>query len=111
MARSAHGPMVNDPDQYEALRDQGMSKEKAARDLERVIQPRTLSRRSTRRPRSRLRRTNQGGVAPTSTGSGSRRSLEDEQGRAHPRAEERLTERRHDQRHGSGTRADPKAPR
>ena len=31
MARSAHGPMINDPDQYEALRDQGMSKEKAAR--------------------------------------------------------------------------------
>jgi hypothetical protein len=31
MPRSAHGPMINDPDQYEALRDQGMSKEKAAR--------------------------------------------------------------------------------
>jgi Rho termination factor, N-terminal domain len=29
--RSSHGPMVNDPDQYEALRDQGMSKQKAAR--------------------------------------------------------------------------------
>jgi len=31
MPRSSHGPMINDPDQYEALRDQGMSKEKAAR--------------------------------------------------------------------------------
>jgi len=31
MPRSAHGPMINNPDQYEALRDQGMSKEKAAR--------------------------------------------------------------------------------
>ena len=26
-----HGPSVKDPDQYEALRDQGASKEKAAR--------------------------------------------------------------------------------
>ena len=31
MPKRAHGPMINDPDQYEALRDQGMSKEKAAR--------------------------------------------------------------------------------
>ena len=31
MPRSAHGPMINDSDQYEALRHQGMSKEKAAR--------------------------------------------------------------------------------
>ena len=31
MPRSTHGPMINDPDQYEALRHQGMSKEKAAR--------------------------------------------------------------------------------
>jgi len=31
MPKSAHGPMINDPDQYEALRDRGMSKEKAAR--------------------------------------------------------------------------------
>lgn len=26
-----HGPSIKDPDQYEALRDEGMSKEKAAR--------------------------------------------------------------------------------
>jgi len=31
MPRRAHGPMINDPDQYEALRERGMSKEKAAR--------------------------------------------------------------------------------
>ena len=31
MPKRAHGPMINDPDQYEALRDEGMSKEKAAR--------------------------------------------------------------------------------
>ena len=31
MPRSKHGPMINDADQYEALRAQGMSKEKAAR--------------------------------------------------------------------------------
>jgi len=31
MPRSTHGPMINDPDQYEALRHQGMSREKAAR--------------------------------------------------------------------------------
>jgi hypothetical protein len=31
MPRSGHGPMINDGDQYEALRAQGMSKEKAAR--------------------------------------------------------------------------------
>ena len=31
MPRSGHGPMINDADQYEALRAQGMSKEKAAR--------------------------------------------------------------------------------
>lgn len=31
MPRSKHGPSVKDPEQYEALRDQGMSKEKAAR--------------------------------------------------------------------------------
>jgi hypothetical protein len=31
MPRRAHGPMINDPDQYEALREEGMSKEKAAR--------------------------------------------------------------------------------
>ena len=31
MPRSTHGPSVKDPDQYEALRAEGMSKEKAAR--------------------------------------------------------------------------------
>ncbi len=31
MPGSKHGPSIKDPDQYEALRDQGMSKEKAAR--------------------------------------------------------------------------------
>jgi hypothetical protein len=31
MPRSSHGPSVKDPEQYEALRDEGMSKEKAAR--------------------------------------------------------------------------------
>jgi hypothetical protein len=31
MAESKHGPSVKDPDQYEALRDEGASKEKAAR--------------------------------------------------------------------------------
>ena len=31
MPRSAHGPTIRDSDQYEALRDEGMSKEKAAR--------------------------------------------------------------------------------
>ncbi len=31
MPGSQHGPSIKDPDQYEALRDQGMSKEKAAR--------------------------------------------------------------------------------
>ncbi|MFP5255229.1 MAG: Rho termination factor N-terminal domain-containing protein [Acidimicrobiia bacterium] len=31
MPGNEHGPSVKDPDQYEALRDEGMSKEKAAR--------------------------------------------------------------------------------
>jgi len=31
MPAKDHGPSVKDPDQYEALRDQGASKEKAAR--------------------------------------------------------------------------------
>lgn len=31
MPRRSPGPSVKDPDQYEALRDEGMSKEKAAR--------------------------------------------------------------------------------
>ena len=31
MPGSEHGPSVKDPEQYEALRDEGMSKEKAAR--------------------------------------------------------------------------------
>ncbi|QGG94716.1 DUF7218 family protein [Actinomarinicola tropica] len=31
MPGKSHGPSVKDPDQYEALRDEGMSKEKAAR--------------------------------------------------------------------------------
>jgi len=31
MPGSKHGPSVKDPTQYEALRDEGMSKEKAAR--------------------------------------------------------------------------------
>lgn len=31
MPRRSPGPSVKDPDQYEALRDDGMSKEKAAR--------------------------------------------------------------------------------
>lgn len=31
MPRQDHGPSVKDPDQYEALREEGMSKEKAAR--------------------------------------------------------------------------------
>ena len=31
MAGLKHGPSIKDPDQYEALRDEGMSKEKAAR--------------------------------------------------------------------------------
>lgn len=31
MPGSEHGPSVKDPEQYEALRDQGASKEKAAR--------------------------------------------------------------------------------
>ncbi|CAN5757125.1 Rho termination factor N-terminal domain-containing protein [soil metagenome] len=31
MPASEHGPSVKDPEQYEALRDDGMSKEKAAR--------------------------------------------------------------------------------
>jgi hypothetical protein len=31
MATDDHGPSVKDDEQYEALRDQGMSKEKAAR--------------------------------------------------------------------------------
>jgi hypothetical protein len=31
MPGGKHGPSVKDPDQYEALRDEGMSKEKAAR--------------------------------------------------------------------------------
>jgi hypothetical protein len=31
MATKSHGPSVKDPEQYEALRDQGASKEKAAR--------------------------------------------------------------------------------
>lgn len=31
MPGSKHGPSVKDPDQYEALREDGMSKEKAAR--------------------------------------------------------------------------------
>ncbi len=31
MPGSKHGPSIKDPDQYEALRDEGMSKEKAAR--------------------------------------------------------------------------------
>ena len=31
MAKKDHGPSVKDPEQYEALRDQGESKEKAAR--------------------------------------------------------------------------------
>ena len=31
MPGSKHGPSVKDPEQYEALRDQGMSKQKAAR--------------------------------------------------------------------------------
>lgn len=31
MPTKSHGPSVKDPEQYEALRDDGMSKEKAAR--------------------------------------------------------------------------------
>lgn len=31
MPGSRHGPSIKDPEQYEALRDDGMSKEKAAR--------------------------------------------------------------------------------
>jgi hypothetical protein len=31
MPGGKHGPSVKDPDQYEALREEGMSKEKAAR--------------------------------------------------------------------------------
>jgi hypothetical protein len=31
MPGKKHGPSIKDPEQYEALRDQGMSKEKAAR--------------------------------------------------------------------------------
>jgi hypothetical protein len=31
MPTSEHGPSIKDPEQYEALRDEGMSKEKAAR--------------------------------------------------------------------------------
>ena len=31
MPRNQHGPSVKDSEQYEALRDEGMSKEKAAR--------------------------------------------------------------------------------
>lgn len=31
MAGNEHGPSIKDPDQYEALREDGMSKEKAAR--------------------------------------------------------------------------------
>ncbi len=31
MPGSKHGPSIKDPEQYEALRDDGMSKEKAAR--------------------------------------------------------------------------------
>ena len=31
MPGKSHGPSVKDPEQYEALRDEGMSKEKAAR--------------------------------------------------------------------------------
>ena len=31
MPGKQHGPSIKDPDQYEALRDEGMSKEKAAR--------------------------------------------------------------------------------
>jgi hypothetical protein len=31
MPGSEHGPSIKDPEQYEALRDDGMSKEKAAR--------------------------------------------------------------------------------
>ena len=31
MPGSEHGPSIKDPEQYEALRDEGMSKEKAAR--------------------------------------------------------------------------------
>jgi hypothetical protein len=31
MPKNQHGSSVKDPDQYEALRDEGMSKEKAAR--------------------------------------------------------------------------------
>ena len=31
MARRSPGPSIKDPEQYEALRDEGMSKEKAAR--------------------------------------------------------------------------------
>jgi hypothetical protein len=31
MPRTSPGPSIKDPDQYEALRDEGMSKEKAAR--------------------------------------------------------------------------------
>ncbi len=31
MPGKSHGPAIKDPDQYDALRDEGMSKEKAAR--------------------------------------------------------------------------------
>ena len=31
MPGNQHGPSIKDPEQYEALRDEGMSKEKAAR--------------------------------------------------------------------------------
>jgi hypothetical protein len=31
MPGSQHGPSIKDPEQYDALRDEGMSKEKAAR--------------------------------------------------------------------------------
>lgn len=31
MPKGNHGPSIKDPEQYEALRDEGMSKEKAAR--------------------------------------------------------------------------------
>ena len=50
--RKSPGPSVKDPDQYEALRDEGMSKEKAAR----------ISNASAKQGRSSVGR--RGGTAP-----------------------------------------------
>ncbi len=52
MPGKRHGPAIKDPDQYDALRDEGMSKEKAAR----------ISNQSARQGRSEVgRRGGEGG--------------------------------------------------